>query len=197
MEISHLLPILVVLILGAISPGPSLAVLLRNTLEGGRKRGVFCGLGHGIGFGIYAFIAVSGIVIIKEQISGASRYIEIVGGIFLLYISYSMLKAESHEHTHENITEGGFREGFLIAFLNPKIFAFLMAIFSKFVQPDFSWTERLLVAGVSLIIDGGWYILVALAVSGTKLIDVLQNNARKINQFLGFLLGAYGIWIIF
>jgi len=196
MEISHLLPIVVVLILGAISPGPSLAVLLRNTLEGGRNRGVFCGLGHGIGFGIYAFIAVSGIVIIKEQISGASRYIEVVGGFFLLYISYSMFKAKSYEHIHENITEGGFREGFLIAFLNPKIFAFLMAIFSKFVQPDFSWTERLLVAGISLIIDGGWYILVALVVSGTKLIDVLQSNARKINQVLGFLLGAYGIWII-
>jgi len=197
MDISQLIPIVVVLILGAISPGPSLAVLLRNTVEGGRKRGVFCGLGHGIGFGIYAFVAVSGIAILKEQIAGASRYIEILGGVFLLYISYSMFRAENHEYSHEKVTEGGFKEGFLIAFLNPKIFAFLMAIFSQFVQPDFSWTERGLVAIVSLVIDGGWYVMVALLVSGTKLIDVLQSNARKINLILGSLIGIYGVWIIF
>ena len=43
--------------LGAMSPGPSLAVVLRNTLSGGRRQGVMTGIGHGIGFGIYAFLA--------------------------------------------------------------------------------------------------------------------------------------------
>ncbi|MDP6233261.1 MAG: LysE family transporter, partial [Candidatus Poseidoniaceae archaeon] len=47
-----------VFVIGAISPGPSLAVVLRNTLAGGRRRGVACALGHGLGFGAYAMIAV-------------------------------------------------------------------------------------------------------------------------------------------
>ena len=42
--------------LGAMSPGPSLAVVLRNTMVGGRSQGVSTGIGHGLGFGIYAFI---------------------------------------------------------------------------------------------------------------------------------------------
>ena len=42
--------------LGAMSP-VSLAVVLRNTLTGGRRQGVMTGIGHGIGFGIYAFLA--------------------------------------------------------------------------------------------------------------------------------------------
>ena len=42
-----------VFILGAMSPGPSLAVVLRNSLSGGRRQGIMTGIGHGIGFGIY------------------------------------------------------------------------------------------------------------------------------------------------
>ena len=47
----------VVFMLGAMSPGPSLAVILSNTISGGRRQGIATGLGHGIGFGIYAFLA--------------------------------------------------------------------------------------------------------------------------------------------
>ena len=39
--------------LGAISPGPSVMVVIRNTIVGGRSQGVACAIGHGIGFGIY------------------------------------------------------------------------------------------------------------------------------------------------
>jgi threonine/homoserine/homoserine lactone efflux protein len=41
------------------SPGPSLAVVLRNTMVGGRRQGVMTGIGHGIGFGVYAFLAAA------------------------------------------------------------------------------------------------------------------------------------------
>ena len=47
--------------LGATSPGPSLIVVLRNTLIGGRRQGVACAVGHGVGFGIYAGSAVFGL----------------------------------------------------------------------------------------------------------------------------------------
>ena len=47
--------------MGAISPGPSLAIVIRNTISGGRIQGVMTGLGHGLGLSIYAFIAVMGL----------------------------------------------------------------------------------------------------------------------------------------
>ena len=97
MDLAALVPIIVVLCLGAISPGPSLAVLLRNTMEGGKTRGVACGVGHGIGFGIYAFIAVSGIAQLKARAGGAAEILEIVGGLFLLLLAALMLRGSSDE----------------------------------------------------------------------------------------------------
>ena len=196
MDLAALTPIIVVLCLGAISPGPSLAVLLRNTMEGGKARGVSCGLGHGIGFGIYAFIAVSGIAQLKASAGGAAEVLEIVGGLFLLLLAVLMIRDSSDEGEHRYSERRGFAEGFLIAFLNPKILAFLLAIFSQFVQPDFTWGERAMVAGIAMLIDGGWYVMVALVISGTALLGKLEENARKVELTMGCLLAGLGLWIL-
>ena len=61
MDIKSLIGMSFICAMGAISPGPSLAVVLKNTISGGRTQGVMTGIGHGIGLGIYAFIAVMGL----------------------------------------------------------------------------------------------------------------------------------------
>ncbi len=40
--------------LGAMSPGPSLAVVLRHTVQGGRRAGSLAAVTHGLGVGLYA-----------------------------------------------------------------------------------------------------------------------------------------------
>ena len=196
MEISALLPILVVLVLGAMSPGPSLVVLLRNTMEGGKARGVSCGIGHGIGFGIYAFVAIAGIAQLKASASNAATLLEITGGMFLLFLAAMMFKGSDEESVHKRSPRRGFTEGFLIAFLNPKILVFLIAIFSQFVQPEFTWVERLTIAVIAMLIDGGWYVLVSLLISETKALSKLQQHARGFEMTMATVLMCLGIWII-
>jgi threonine/homoserine/homoserine lactone efflux protein len=179
------------------SPGPSLAVLLRNTMEGGKTRGVSCGIGHGIGFGIYAFVAIAGISQLKASASEAAIFLELSGGLFLLFLAAMMLKGSDEEFEHKYSSKRGFTEGFLIAFLNPKILVFLIAIFSQFIEPDFTWTERLLIASIALLIDGGWYILVALIISETPILSILKERARGFEITMATVLAGLGVWILF
>ena len=196
MEFAALAPILVVLVLGAMSPGPSLAVLLRNTMEGGKARGVSCGLGHGIGFGIYAFVAIAGIAQLKASTNDAAAALEIAGGLFLILLAAMMIKGSDEELEHKHSSKRGFTEGFLIAFLNPKILVFLIAIFSQFVQPDFTWGERLIIACIALLIDGGWYVLVALIISETPILSMLKKHERGFELTMAIVLSGLGIWIL-
>ena len=62
MNITQWSQLILICIMGAISPGPSLAVILRNTLSGGRIQGIMSGIGHGLGITFYAVVAVSGLV---------------------------------------------------------------------------------------------------------------------------------------
>ena len=82
-----------VFMLGAMSPGPSLAVVLRNTMVGGRRQGVMTGIGHGIGFGIYAFLAAAGIATALSLHESTELILKWGGIALLIWLGYSFLKS--------------------------------------------------------------------------------------------------------
>ena len=45
-------------ILGAMTPGPSLAMVLKHTINGGRNNGIAVGISHGLGVALYAVLTV-------------------------------------------------------------------------------------------------------------------------------------------
>ena len=190
MDIESLLWMSFICVMGAISPGPSLVVVLRNTISGGRTRGVVTAIGHGIGFSIYAFIAVMGlssVILANEQVF---YLLQSAGALFLIWLAFSMITNKnslSSEKYEKNVYKG-FSEGFMIAFLNPKILVFLVAIFSQFINSDITNSDRFIMAIMAGIIDTTWYVLVAAALAGTNFIESLRVNEVFINRFIGIIL---------
>ena len=72
-----------VCLLGAMSPGPSLAVIIRNSITYNRMAGIFSSVGHGLGIGLYACIAVVGLGIIIQAYANLFVIIQVIGSIFL------------------------------------------------------------------------------------------------------------------
>ena len=118
MDITAISAAAVMFILGATSPGPSLAVILRNTMIGGRSRGLACAVGHGIGFGFYAVSVVFGLVVIMEKNPDVFTLMQIISGLFLLYLGIGMIRSEAKVIVQSEGKREGFFEGFFIAFLN-------------------------------------------------------------------------------
>ena len=80
------LQIFFVCLLGAMSPGPSMVVVINNALFKNRYHGILTSLGHGIGIGIYALFAVLGIGIVIETNLFLFNGIKILSVIFLIYL---------------------------------------------------------------------------------------------------------------
>ena len=72
-----------VCIAGAMSPGPSLALIIRNSTKYNRLGGIMSAVGHGLGMGIYAIFAVTGLSIIILTNIYIFKSIQITGIIFL------------------------------------------------------------------------------------------------------------------
>ena len=198
MDIKSLLWMSFICAMGAISPGPSLAVVLRNTISGGRIRGVMTAIGHGIGFSIYAFVAVMGLssaLLVNEQIF---NLLQSAGALFLIWLAFNMItyKKPVSSEKYEKSVYRGFLEGFMIAFLNPKILVFLVAIFSQFINSDITNSGRFIMAIMAGIIDTTWYVLVAVALAGTNIIDSLRANVVFIDRFIGITLLILAIFLI-
>ena len=98
----------------------------------------------------------------------------------------------SSEENEQSVYKG-FLEGFMIAFLNPKILVFLVAIFSQFINSDITDYGRFIMAIIAGIIDTIWYVLVALTLADTKFINSLGVNVVFIDRFTGTILLIFGI----
>ena len=189
MELKELIMLSFVCAMGAISPGPSLAVVVRNTISGGRIQGVMTGIGHGIGIGIYAFMAVMGLSSLLLNNEKLFIIFQIAGAIILFWIACKMiLNKPSNVIDKEQFSKKGFIQGFMIAFLNPKILVFLVAVFSQFIKSDINSLDRFIIAIMASIIDMGWYVLVSLLLAGTSLINSFRANAVLIDRSIGSIL---------
>tara|TARA_B100000614_G_scaffold246612_1_gene252794 strand:+ start:37 stop:660 length:624 start_codon:yes stop_codon:yes gene_type:complete len=198
MDIESLLGMSFVCAMGAISPGPSLVVVLRNTISGGRMQGIMTGIGHGIGFGIYAFIAVMGlssVLLANEQLF---NLLQVLGALVLTWLALQLVAHKQSDLSvkYEESGYRGFFEGFMIAFLNPKILVFLVAVFSQFLNTDINNSDRFFMAIIAGAIDTIWYVFVAAVLAGTKIVDKLRVNAVIIDRLIGMVLFMLSILLI-
>jgi len=186
--------LVLICIVGAMSPGPSLAIILRNTLSGGRTQGIMSGIGHGLGITFYAVVAVSGLALFNT-IPHFFSVAQIAGSFFLIWLGGKMIisffkkdYAANENMSSKNSAHQGFLEGFLIAFINPKIAVWLLALFSQFVQPDALLAEQFVLVSTVGVIDASWYCLVAFLASSGRLVKGLQHNYSRIELGMGILL---------
>lgn len=193
MSIGIWLTVVSICLLGAMSPGPSLAVVLQQTLAGGRKAGVTAGVTHGLAIGLYALLCISGIAVMITTSPVLFTGLQWAGAAYLIWIGVKGLRARAHaEETLAKpaSTAGAARGGFLVAFLNPKVAVFFIALFSQVIGNDTSWPEKLAYAATAMVIDMGWYVLVAWSFSNPRWLNRLQNNVVWLNRVFGAILIA-------
>jgi len=202
MTFDLILPLIAAFILGAISPGPSLAVVLRNSLSGGRRQGVLAGLGHGLGFGFYAFLSAVGISAALAASGDLVLVLRILVIGLLLYLgtvyARSALAGKSHLDGNESPSakRSGFVEGVLIAVINPKILAWMLAIYAPFIDSDLAVPTLLSIAVIGMFIDGIWYTSVALFLTSGNRRQKLQNMSNKIDAAMAILMLAFAVVLV-
>ena len=127
MTIAIWLTVVSICLLGAMSPGPSLAVVLQQTLRGGRKTGLMAAFTHGLGIGLYALLCISGIAVMITASPFLFIALQWLGAAYLLWLGIKGLRARAGQNPglEDTPTTGSAaRDGFLVVFLNPKVAVF-------------------------------------------------------------------------
>ena len=201
MEFSSWLALVTICVVGAISPGPSLAVVMRNTMRGGQYHGVLTALGHGAGVGLYALMTALGLALIIANNPLLFDVIRYGGAAFLAWLGVKALLAKpgpqpaSAEHHGVAGRQGAF-EGFMVAFLNPQLAIFFVALFSQFVHANTDWQQ----SGIMMLTAGGidaiWYVLVALLLSRGPVLAWLKAKSAWLDRLSGVVLLALALKVV-
>ena len=186
-------------IVGAMSPGPSMALIIRNSIKYGRVSGILSSVGHAIGIGIYAGVSVAGLQIILINNIFLFNTIQFCGSVFLLVLGILFLRDTGQKLSIQDKQKSvnSFMQGFAISILNPKILIWFAAIFSQFIEISSTNFVKLTMVLIASSIDGLWYIILTIIVTGFGLKQFLENNTKIIQNISGFVLIFISIIILY
>lgn len=126
----------------SVSPGPSMFYVLSRSVSQGRDAGLASAVGLCLGGMMLAIASALGLATFFDRYPHAMATIQILGGVYLLWLGVNALKeAPSAQNlaveTCEQVELGRiFRQGVLVELFNPKTVIFLVAFVPQFVSTD-------------------------------------------------------------
>jgi threonine/homoserine/homoserine lactone efflux protein len=151
-------------------PGPDFAVVVGNTMSGGRSRGMWSAAGVASSNavqGVAAMLGLGALVMRAQPVFDVMRW---AGAVYLMYLGLRLLRAAwrgkyelpgsvSVQHTARR----GWRQGFLSNITNPKVLVFYVAVLPQFLTPGAGALPLMLFA-VSHALLSLTYLLILTAV---------------------------------
>jgi threonine/homoserine/homoserine lactone efflux protein len=124
----------------AITPGPGVLYIIARSLVHGRRSGLVSVAGVALGNLGNALAASVGLSALFAISSVAFSVIKYAGALYLVYLGVQMLRSPAVENSAAvpaaATLKRVFRDGFVVALLNPKTTVFFAAFLPQFLSPN-------------------------------------------------------------
>lgn len=201
MTFSLWLSIAAICVLGAMTPGPSLAVVIRHTVNESRQHGIAVAISHAVGVGFWALLTIWGLAVLLAQSPLLFQWLTWAGAGYLAWLGYKALRAPIGSAMTLEKGPGmplwqAARDGLMISLLNPKLAMFFIALFSQFVGHADTLIDKLIMMATAAGIDGLWYVLVAALLSRSSILTKLQRNSHWMDRISGGILLLLAVRVV-
>ena len=203
MTAAQLLAFVGVVALGAMSPGPDFAVVVRRSALFGRRHGMAAAAGVAAGVSVWAFAAATGVVALLTVVPALLTVIKLAGAAYLGYLGARALwsaarggglAAMTHEHPAGVRASAwlAFRDGALCNALNPKAAVFFMALLPQFLPTHPGPIDALLLSLVAVAITLAWFLTVANLIAALSRFFARRAVRRAVDGATGAVLITLG-----
>jgi threonine/homoserine/homoserine lactone efflux protein len=202
----NILPVVLTLCLvGQLSPGPDMLLLVRHSAGRPLRYPLTCMLGIGLGLAIHLSMAVLGLGWILSTLPKVLQLIQCLGAGYLIYLGW---KAWSANHT-ANLSAGRseamasnwycLSEGLVCNLLNPKVILFMLSLFTQVITPETLLSDKLLIACAILTEALVIWFLFVIGLNIPRVQALFKQHLHRLNQLAGLLfvgLGAGLLWTV-
>ena len=148
---------------GRMSPGPDMMLLVRHGAGGPTRAAYACVLGICLGLTFHVTWAVLGTGLLQGS-PRAFQAVQLAGAGYLAWVGWKALRARADEEGEDAAPptlREGFRDGLFCNLLNPKVTLFILSVFTQFVAPGTPTGERV-AYGAVIVLEAlvGWTIFV-------------------------------------
>ncbi len=189
----------------SLSPGPDMAFMVAQSAKNGQRAGLVAMLGVWTGAVVHVVFAAAGLSAILATSATAFSVVKWAGAAYLIWLGIKAFRAaDSADNTLIRVNRVSharlFRQGVLVATLNPKDAIFFLAFLPQFVVPGAgSFTAQLFLHGMLVIVVAA-FIEPPIVLLGARLNRYLSGRSRLTVWFdrcLGTLFIALGVRLAF
>jgi threonine/homoserine/homoserine lactone efflux protein len=182
----------------AVVPGPTVTMIVANSLAHGTRAGLLNAAGTQLGLGLMMAILVVGLSSVIAAMGWLFDWLRWAGAAYLIWIGWKLLQSPEnlHEKSANSIPRGGFLlQGFLVLMANPKALLWFGAFIPQFIDPKGNYVGQIIALGltamaIALVTDGGYAVLTGRA--GALL---SRKRIRLVSRLSGSCLIGGGIWL--
>jgi homoserine/homoserine lactone efflux protein len=198
MSASMYLAFLLACIVVIIVPGPTVTLIIANSLRHGRRAGMLNVAGTQAGLAMMMGVVLLGLTSLVAAMGDWFVWVRLAGAAYLIWLGWKMLKDANGIDTEAapRAPRGGFFvQGLAVALSNPKTLLFFGAFFPQFVDASGDFTLQVLIMGVTAM------VLAALSDSAYALLGsragvaLSRRRVRLMTQASGGLLIGGGVWL--
>ena len=181
-----------------IVPGPTVTLIIANTLSFGTRAGVLNVAGTQLGLILMIGLLAISFQVVAQQLAGFLIIIRLLGAIYLIWLGYKiftsqslMMRIRDKKYSNNKFV----LQGFLVIWSNPKAFLFLGAFIPQFLDTNQITGLRIIYLGFLFMLIGAIFDSAYAVVFGKFRSLMSSNYLKLLNRIGGSLLALLGLWL--
>jgi len=178
------------------SPGPDFAVVMRQSVRGGTRSGVWTSLGVGSAILLHVTYCLLGVALLLSQSPALFNIMKLLAAGYLFYLGVQSIRAsliveEAEGKTLEEPVLSAARAfglGFLTNGLNPKATLFFLALFTVVIDPNTPTTIQIIYGSYLAIATFLWFAFLSLILGIPRVRDVILSLGVWLERAMGAIL---------
>ena len=199
MALDLYLAYVVACLLLTIIPGPTVTVIIANSLAHGTRAGLLNVAGTQLGLALMMATLIVGLTSVIEAMGWLFDWLRIAGALYLAWLGWKLIRSPDvldRRAAAAPAPRGGFfLQGVLVLLANPKALLFFGAFIPQFVDMNGDKFTQVMVLGVTFnVIAGLTDALYAVAAGGARR-WFSAKRARIMSRVSGLFLIGGGVWL--
>jgi homoserine/homoserine lactone efflux protein len=179
-------------------PGPTVTVIVANSLAHGARAGLLNVAGTQLGLAWMMAILVVGLSSVIAAMGWLFDWLRWAGAAYLVWLGWQLLRSPEAIAEARSLPAprgGFFLQGFLVLMANPKALLWFGAFIPQFIDPKGNYLGQIILLGVTamavaLVSDGAYAVL-----TGRAGVFLSKKRIRLVSRLSGSFLIGGGIWL--
>lgn len=200
-SLSTLIPYLGACFILAIVPGPTVTVILANSLKSGTLAGLAIIAGTQLGLLSMMVVVGLGLEAVMGFMAFAFDWIKLAGAAYLVWLGFNMLRSSGELGQASAGPAKSYRrlvlDGFLVIWSNPKALIFLGAFLPQFVSSEGASFPQVMVLGLFFMLIAGSTDAFYAILGGRARHLLSAARVKLLSRVSGVILMLGGVWLAF